>query len=254
MGKIYSIVFSPTGGTKKAADMIAETAGMHVEEIDLTDRTVDFSKYSFEQDDVCFVSVPSYGGRVPNLAVTRLQQMKGNGAAAVLVVVYGNRHYDDTFAELQDALEEAGFYPMAAVAALAEHSIVRSLASGRPDEADKEQLKEFADKIWAKVKGGSRAEKLQLPGNRPYKEFGGGMNPMATDSCVQCGTCAKACPAEAIPADAPNTTNAEKCISCMRCISVCPMEARMLNEQMFAGITERLTTACAQRRENELFL
>lgn len=254
MGKIYSIVFSPTGGTKKAADMIAETAGMNVTEIDLTDRTLDFSKYSFEEEDVCIVSVPSYGGRVPNLTVARLQQMKGNGAAAVLVVVYGNRHYDDTFAELQDVLEAAGFYPMAAVAALAEHSIVRSLASGRPDEQDKAQLKEFADKIWTKVKGGSRAEKLQLPGNRPYKEFGGGMKPMATDSCVQCGTCAKTCPAEAIPADAPNTTIAEKCISCMRCLSVCPMEARMLNEQMLAGITERLTAACAQRRENELFL
>lgn len=34
----------------------------------------------------------------------------------------------------------------------------------------------------------------------------GGTKPIATDSCVQCGTCAKACPAEAIPADAPNTT------------------------------------------------
>lgn len=53
------------------------------------------------------------------MAVIRLARMKGNGARAVLVVVYGNRAYDYTFTELQDTLESAGFLCVAAVAAVA---------------------------------------------------------------------------------------------------------------------------------------
>lgn len=48
-----------------------------------------------EWKDVCMISVPSYGGRFPAVAVSRLQQMRGNGASAVLIVVYGNRDYDE---------------------------------------------------------------------------------------------------------------------------------------------------------------
>ena len=44
-----------------------------------------------------------------------------------LIVVYGNRAYDDTFVELQDVLTGAGFVCIAAVAATAEHSIMRQL-------------------------------------------------------------------------------------------------------------------------------
>ena len=41
------------------------------------------------------VSGSSYGGRFPAVAVSRLQQMRGNGASAVLIVVYGNWDYDE---------------------------------------------------------------------------------------------------------------------------------------------------------------
>ena len=72
-------------------------------------------------------AVPSYGGRVPEIAVSRLKQMKGNGARAVLLVVYGNREYEDTLLELSDVMEAAGFSPVAAVAAVAEHSYYASV-------------------------------------------------------------------------------------------------------------------------------
>ena len=92
---VYTIVFSPTGGTKKAADLFAEAFCKDYVTIDLTERGRDFSKDSFVQEDICIVAVPSYGGRVPDAAVSRLRQMKGNGAGAILMVVYGNRDYDE---------------------------------------------------------------------------------------------------------------------------------------------------------------
>ena len=54
----------------------------------------------------------------------KISFLKGNGARAVLLVVYGNREYEDTLLELSDVMEAAGFSPVAAVAAVAEHSIM----------------------------------------------------------------------------------------------------------------------------------
>ncbi len=65
----------------------------------------------------------------------RINKIKGNGAKAVAVVVYGNRDYDDTLLELKNVLEENGFVVGAMVAAIAEHSIARNLAAGRPDKS-----------------------------------------------------------------------------------------------------------------------
>ena len=116
---VYTITFSPTGGTKKAADRLAAAFGPEVQEIDLTARETDYSRISFGDGDVCVVAVPSYGGRVPAAAVSRLAQMNGTGANAVLMAVYGNRAYEDTLSELKDVLVRAGFRCIAAVGAVA---------------------------------------------------------------------------------------------------------------------------------------
>ena len=115
--------------------------------VDLTDSKTDLGSLAFTPEDVVVIAVPSYGGRVPGTVVKRLRMMKGNGAKAILVCVYGNRAYEDTLVELQDATERAGCRIIAAVAAIAEHSIVRQYAAGRPDEQDQKQLREFARRI-----------------------------------------------------------------------------------------------------------
>ena len=100
--------------------------------VDLTDSRVDFRAAALTQDDVAVISVPSYGGRVPAAAVQRIALMNAHGARAILVCVYGNRAYEDTLVELRDAAVQAGFRVVAAVAAIAEHSVARQYASGRP--------------------------------------------------------------------------------------------------------------------------
>ncbi len=112
---VYEIVFSPTGGTKRVSEIFTKAFCQDSVCIDLARRDMDGSEYSFQEEDVCIVSVPSYGGRVPGAAVSRLRRMKGNQAGAILITVYGNRAYDDTFAELQDVLEGSGFSCKAAV-------------------------------------------------------------------------------------------------------------------------------------------
>lgn len=252
--KFYEICFSPTGGTKKAADILSNELSSEIHPIDLTDSKQDFSDISLSDDDTAVIAVPSYGGRVPEPAVSRLASINGNGAKAVLVCVYGNRAYEDTLAELQDTAKQTGFRVISAVAAIAEHSIARQFASGRPDSEDETQLKEFAGQIHEKISSGN-IDEPSIPGNRPYKKRGGsGMVPKPSKDCVKCGICAEKCPVQAIDKTDPKKTDSKACISCMRCISVCPHSARKINGVMLAGVNAMLKKVCSERKECELYL
>ena len=252
---IYTITFSPTGGTQKVASLFMQSFSDIYTAIDLTDPTQDFSEYKFNEEDICVVSVPSYGGRVPLTAVECLAKMQGAGAKAILIAVYGNREFEDTLVEMQDVLQEADFVPVAAVAALAEHSIIRTFAAGRPDAEDAKVLAEFAKKIKDKIEKGAAENNLVLLGNRPYKErkpFP--VIPNVNEDCTKCGLCAKKCPVQAIPVDMPNTVNKELCISCMRCISVCPLKARAVAPAVVQVLNEKLSATAQGYKQNQLFL
>ena len=54
--------------------------------------------------------------------------------------------------ELQDIVQNSGFHVVAAIAAIAEHSIARQYAEGRPDTEDKQMIHLFADRILDKIK------------------------------------------------------------------------------------------------------
>ncbi len=252
--KLYKICFSPTGGTQRAADLLAQGLSDEAVTVDLTDAGADFAAVPFRPEDVALIAVPSYGGRVPETAARRLETCRGNGARAVLVCVYGNRAYEDTLVELADTARQAGFRVIAAAAAVAEHSIARQFASGRPDAEDAKTLRDFAARIRKKLEEGA-ADMPQIPGNRPYKKAGGGgMVPGVSGDCDLCGRCARLCPVQAIPAADPRTTDAGRCISCMRCIAVCPRGARRLDPARLAAVGEMLQKVCSERRECELYL
>lgn len=252
--KLYNIVFSPTGGTKKVADCLTGALEGDVITVDLTDSKQDLNAVSLTKEDAAVISVPSYGGRVPAVAAERLGVVHGNGARAILVCVYGNRAYEDTLVELEDAAKQAGFQVIAAVAAIAEHSIARQFAAGRPDAQDTAQLSDFARQIQHKLSEADASEPT-IPGNRPYKKAGGvSMVPKATKECTNCGACAAACPVQAIDKENPKKVDEKACISCMRCIAVCPHGARKVNPVMLSAASLMLKKVCSERKECELFL
>ena len=253
--KIYNIYFSPTGGTKKVADMLGSAWREEKQEIDLSVFGKDYTGYVFEKEDICIVGVPSFGGRVPEAALNALGQMKGCGAQAVLAAVYGNRDFDDTLLELKEALTDAGFRCAAASAAVAEHSVMRQFGAGRPDEKDRAELQAFTKKIKEKLDGQAEGKSVRVPGNKPYRSYSGiPLKPKAGKSCTKCGICAAKCPAGAIPKSNPAEVDKEKCISCMRCISVCPRKARDVNRILRKAASVKMKKTCSGRKENKIYL
>lgn len=254
--KVSQIIFSPTGGTEKVTEIITKEWGMPVRKIDLSNAETDYSSLGFEKDDIAIIAVPSYGGRVPMLAVQRISGIHAEQTPCVIVCVYGNRAYEDTLAELQDAAEKSGFKVVAAIAAIAEHSIMHQYAAGRPDVKDKNELSRFAREILEKINGSPAGMSTpQIPGNRPYKKAGGvGLVPKVSDNCTNCGLCARQCPAQAISQGNPKATDSKKCISCMRCVVQCPQSARKVNGAMVSAAALAMKKACSTRKENELFI
>ena len=107
---VYEITFSPTGGTDKVTELLTEAMDGEKRRISLLPEKEDYSRHVFKSGDICFIAVPSFGGRVPQEAAKRLGMMKGNQARAVLVCVYGNRAYEDTLIELKDVADKAGLF------------------------------------------------------------------------------------------------------------------------------------------------
>lgn len=113
-------------------------------------------------------------------------------------MAYGNRAYEDALLELSEALTKQGFIVVAAATVLAEHSMLRTVAAGRPNADDQQQLAGFAHRVAAKLQTAPTAL-TAIPGNHPYKEWQQmPVTPVASATCNGCGICAGHLP---IPGD-----------------------------------------------------
>lgn len=251
--KYFQMLFSPTGGTAKVAGEITRH-WQDTQTIDLSVPHLASEFCSFSSDDVILIAFPSFGGLAPQVALDRLKKFHGNNAKCILVCVYGNRAYEDTLVQMEDTATDAGFTVIAAIAAIAEHSIMHQYAAGRPDKNDCLQLEEFSHKISEKLLSGNMSSP-DIPGGRPYKKGKGiSLVPKADSSCNSCNLCIAQCPVQAIDAQNPKITDSKTCISCMRCIAVCPAHARKINKAMVSVAALAMKKVCSGRKKNELFI
>ena len=251
--KTIQIIFSPTGGTRRVSEILCQGMGVESLVTDLCVKFADIQLPDIHEDDLALIAMPVFAGRVPALAVERLRMVKPNGAKCVVVAVFGNRAYDDALLEMLDVATEMGFRVIAAVAAVAEHSIIRKYGKDRPDADDEQTLRHFGADILNKAERDDSTMPL-VPGNHPYKKAGIVPQPKGRRGCNRCGVCAKQCPADAIPLSDPKTVDTKKCISCMKCVSICPTGARSIGIIMNFLATQGLKKVCATRKENELYI
>ncbi len=248
------LVFSPTGGVRKAAGLLSAAISDRFETIDLSLTLNGQKSARFSEEDVCLIAVPCFGGRVPEIALTRLAQTSGGGARTILLCAYGNRADEDTLPELRDAARKAGYFPVAAVRAVAQHSIIPEIAAGRPDDEDAQRLAQFGAVIRDRL-AQRELPPVPIPEKTLLRPFGGLLvHPHAGKQCTRCGKCAAVCPVNAIPRKHPMLTDDMRCITCMRCTVVCPVHARRLSRFVVAVAGRKLRKQCAERKEPELII
>ena len=270
--KISALYFSATGTTEKIvsgiATKIAHNYGgqIAIDPIDFTLPDARAKNYSFDKDTLVVAGVPVYAGRVPNVLLKFLNTISGNGAAAVAVVLYGNRHYDDALIELKDILESDGFAVVAGGAFIGEHSFSTTLAANRPDGQDMDVAAAFADQVYEKVNTPGKISSVVVKGNKPYRAYyrpkdknGNSLNflkvtPKTNSDCIGCHLCAEICPMGSIDADDVSTITGI-CIKCCACIKKCPVGAKYFDDEHYLRHKRELEEAnTAVRREPETFL
>ena len=69
--RTVQIVFSPTGGTQRVADLITGAWGLPVTQFDLSDPAVGCTVLQLDAQDLALIAVPSFGGRVPALVIKK---------------------------------------------------------------------------------------------------------------------------------------------------------------------------------------
>lgn len=229
------IYYSPTGTSRKIARAIGD--GLKVN--DLTESDITFKNNEinvFQENSLTVFVAPVYGGRIPSQFFERLGEINGNGAMCVVVVVYGNRHYDDALLELKNEVLKRGFRPIAAATFIGEHSFSREnmpVAAGRPDHYDIGMAEHFGKEVIDKINTVANPGELYVPGNFPYKEIKPKqpVAPQSTDACCSCGLCIPACPTHAIYMDDENNiiTDTDTCTLCCACVKICPNGARIFD-------------------------
>ena len=249
--KVTALYFSATYTTKRVVEAVARYLTSEVTTYDITnDSATDIVE--IPANGALVVGVPVYAGRVPAMAVERLRRFRGNNTPAVVVAVYGNRHYDDAVLELHDIVSECGFRTVAAGAFVAQHSIFPKVGTARPDIEDMADIERFASTTAELLANGFGD--ITLPGNRPYKEPGAiPIWPTASRRCTSCGNCSRLCPTGAIDPAAPQGVDKSRCIKCGRCVAICPTKARRFYGIKYSLAAARFNTAFAPRRNNEMW-
>ena len=270
INKIYAVYWSATGNTKKiaekVADKLAQISGCPKEVIDFTLPASREKTYEFSEGDLVVFGTPTYAGKTPNKVLPFLKSgFVGGGAAAVPVVTFGNRSFDNSLAELCSVLEGDGFHTIAGGAFACRHAFTDKMADGRPSAEDFAECDLLAEKAYEKIKDADAfPAPVEVDGDAEAPHY----VPKGTDGqpakflkaavktdeeiCVGCAICIELCPMGSIdPNDVKNHIG--PCIKCQACVRGCPTGAKYFDDAAFLSHVAMLEMNFTSRKENKLF-
>ena len=264
LSSVNLVYFSPTKTTKNVVEAIGRGMGPAVlRHIDLTPPDSGSKTFADFDHEPVILGAPVYRGRLPEEAARRFSRLRGKTTPAVVVVLYGNREYEDALLELRDLSVRLGFVPIAGGAFVGEHSFQNEafpIASGRPDSRDLEMATEFGRAVRQKmeaIENISCEEPIGVPGKSPYKDRRITSQECATtiqEVCISCGTCMDVCPTAAITLNGNILTDPKSCILCCACVKNCPTSARVMAVPRIKRVTQWLSKNCSTPKKPETFI
>ena len=271
--KVFAAYFSPAGSTeavtKYIADRMAKALKVPVEYIDFTLPGGRQGQYSFEEEDLVVLGMPTYAGRLPNKALPFLRELfDGNGALAVSIVTFGNRDFDSSLTELVEEMEWLGFRVYGASAWACRHVFSDKIAAGRPDAEDVQKMDAFADQAAARalrnyddspwkepvIRGGEPVGPYYVPKGEDGQpaQFLKAKPVTDAEKCTKCGICAKGCPMGSI-SDQDFSEVPGICIKCQACVVKCPEGAKYFDAPAFLSHVRMLEQNFTERKEPEWY-
>lgn len=266
--RVVAMYFSATGTTRKVAafiaDKIAESLGAEYEEYGFTKPGRRIDPPSFGKSDLVVFGTPVYAGRVPNVLIKYIGEVRFDGSIVVPVVLFGNRNFDDALKELSNTLKNGGGVIAGAGAFVGGHAFSTVLGKGRPDAEDMAIAETFATDIADKVRACSDTGEMdvseRVPGEEPLRPYykprdSEGtfidirkVTPETSSSCDGCGICAEVCPMGSIdPLHVARITGI--CIKCCACVKRCPRGAKYFDDEGFLYHKSELEKMYARRAE-----
>ncbi len=304
INRICAVYFSPTGTTRKITEYLASKLSellkipyqmysytLPEERAEMSDsqrrweKTVDKTETDFlclTAEDLLIWATPVYAGRIPNKTLDFVKQtLKGCSTPSIPVVVYGNRCFDNALSELAGIMRENGCIPVGAAAVVARHTFSETLAAGRPEKADFEELDRLAAAIAEKEIIAEAAERIgstepgdavslkwkpvTVPGEEhpekyyvPLKEDGTPAKflkakPLVDSGrCTGCGACQAVCPMGSITRGSlPEFAGI--CIKCQACRRTCPNGAIYFEDEDFLSHVRMVENNYADAKKTEIF-
>ncbi len=269
--------FSQTGHTERYGKLIGSVwkkMGLNVTDSEIRE----FDNKNLNEYDLILIGAPVFNYDIPGYVkawINSIQQL--NGIPVASFVSFGGPEGDQHNAAVTalEMLSEKGGVPVGIAAFMnmgayppvwdeetissPDQPVNRSL----PDEETYKSVRKYAGFLIGQVKQGNRIEvnkKITL------RRFLTALNPVYwtrlsikkhaidKDTCIQCGTCEKICPANAID-PSKYAVNRDRCVMCFGCINNCPQNAVIMtySGRRLFGFKELLKRKNIKIKEPEEF-
>lgn len=240
--------FSQAGHTERIGRLIAkrwEKSGLKVTSGDMRS----FDKKTLPQFDIIAIGCPVYYYEAPENVQDWIESLpKLDSIPVVSFSTFGGEGHNqyNTACQLLELMSAKGAIPCGYAAFGNMSTFAPTWSTGNserilkyknlPNEETYKSVREFAAKTLDDIKSGKSTPidsgftfydvlSYTFPAWLTKKMIAG--HKIDKLNCIECGTCVKKCPVNAITADSLKTgkVDTDKCIACMGCVNNCPVQA-----------------------------